>query len=245
MNILNDMLNNESFKNTSAKIKYISIEDLKSNEKNIYEITDIDELAESIAEGGLMQPILITEEDGQVLIHTGHRRVAALRQLFSLGKEVYFLGRHLDGEVPSIKIALSGDIILDKISLMRSNSYRQFTTEQRLEIVKEASQLYQELVERGEKPPGRQREWICALTGISDGTTKNILAEENKSTSGQVAPEKTKVSPADTFSKKIKAFKKFLISTEDVEIADYTLIEEDIDDIIDRLGQLAPNSGNG
>ncbi len=231
MNLLKDMMNNVSLEETKrGKITYINIDELHENENNIYEVSNIEELAENIAEGGLMQPILVTEANDKLIIHTGHRRVAALKTLFHQGISINFLGKTLDFEVPIIRIDNTGDDVQNKISLIRSNSYRQLTTEQRIQIVKEASNLYQELVDRGEKPPGRQREWISSLTGISDGTTKNILAEENKIELGQVAPkEKKQELTAAKILKKVESLKKYL------EEVDWDLIEDTlgIEDIFD------------
>ena len=44
----------------------------------------------------------------------------------------------------------------------------------------EAHRCYTIYCANGDKPEGREREWITAITGISDGTVKDVLAEINK-----------------------------------------------------------------
>ena len=107
------------------------------------------------------------------------------------------MGKQFDFEIPCIVYnTLFENDVDEQISLMRSNSYRHYTKEEREAVVKEAHRLYEQLPE-DKKPSGREREWITNLTGISDGLVKNILASlnqeismnEQKEDAGQIAPD--------------------------------------------------------
>ena len=57
------------------QIEYIDIDLLDGDERNFYQLTDIDELADNIQMCGLQQPIRVRAgEDGRFTIVSGHRR---------------------------------------------------------------------------------------------------------------------------------------------------------------------------
>ena len=64
------------------QIEYIDIGLLDGDERNFYQLTDIDELADNIQMCGLQQPIRVRAgEGGRFTIVSGHRRRAAIAQL--------------------------------------------------------------------------------------------------------------------------------------------------------------------
>lgn len=222
MNILEGMLNESSNQNTNkGKIVYRNISELIPNTNNFYSMNDIEPLAESIKEGGLMQPILIVEKEEGTYIHSGHRRIAAMKLLFEKKDTVKYIGRELDDEVPCIMYEAE-DTLHERISIIRSNSYRNYTSDERVAIVKSAHELWNELIEIKKKPKGREREWITALTGISDGTVKKILAELGL---GQVAPKKAKA--VNEVEEKINFYKKLSAK----------LTEEDLNDFLEECDE--------
>lgn len=193
--VLQKMLNGDSLEDAKkGKIVYLDVDELKPNPLNTASIHEIDELAANINEGGLLQPLIVMRKNNSYVIHSGHRRYEAIKKIFAQGKTIDYVGKQFEYEIPCIVYgSLFKNDVDEQISLMRSNSYRHYTKEERIEVVTEAHKLYEQLSDE-EKPSGREREWITNLTGISDGLVKNILASLNQEiaeedSSGQIAPE--------------------------------------------------------
>lgn len=88
MDVLGEQLAGVADLNTSGpeQIEYIDIGLLDGDERNFYQLTDIDELADNIQMCGLQQPIRVRAgEGGRFTIVSGHRRRAALAQLVEKG----------------------------------------------------------------------------------------------------------------------------------------------------------------
>lgn len=71
---------------TSARgLSHVSVSALHANPDNVRErlgsYDELQELSESIAEIGLLQPIIARENDGRLTVVAGHRRLAAVRML--------------------------------------------------------------------------------------------------------------------------------------------------------------------
>ena len=68
------------------QIQYIDIDLLDSDERNFYQLSDLDDLADNIQLCGLQQPIRVRDgEGGRYTIVSGHRRRAALAKLVDQG----------------------------------------------------------------------------------------------------------------------------------------------------------------
>ena len=74
------------------KVEYIDIENIKRNEKNFYEIVDIEELAEYIKLNGLNHNLVVRKLDnGQFELISGERRYTALCKLVKEGNKTFAL----------------------------------------------------------------------------------------------------------------------------------------------------------
>lgn len=183
-NVVDDMLNVQS-KLSNVRIVYVDLDDLCLNPLNPVpqsqlEDERVNEMIKSIREGGLIQPIVVEERDGKKFIISGNTRFKAVKKINENEETYYFLQRECDGEIPCILKAPSKNETEEVITQLRSNRYRQYTKEERYEIVCKAHECYEMMTSTGQKPKGREREWITTLTGISDGTVKSILAELNQ-----------------------------------------------------------------
>ena len=69
------------------KILNIRIDLIHPRSFNAYPITDIEQLAESIERVGLLQPIILSEKDGEYFIVAGERRFTAFKQLYEKYKD--------------------------------------------------------------------------------------------------------------------------------------------------------------
>lgn len=178
----NGLLNSASLEAAKlGKIIYISIDTLRSNEKNVYEMDDIDMLIENIQEMGLIEPLhAFKSGDGQYILTSGHRRLQAIQKIIESGKTVKYNGKTLDdNEIPVI-LNYPEDELQEREILLSSNAYRTMDKKERRQVILEAHRCYTIHCANGDKPEGREREWITAITGISDGTVKDVLAEINR-----------------------------------------------------------------
>ena len=74
-------------------LKMIDIDDIEPNRNNFYEISEIESLADDIERQGLMNALVVSEDDGRYELISGHRRLAALKSLIADG-------RRRSGKVP-------------------------------------------------------------------------------------------------------------------------------------------------
>ena len=208
------MLNPQSVIDAAkGKVIYVDVNELRNNELNRFEIQDIAELAENIHENGLLEPLQgIKASDGSVVLLSGHRRYAAIMRLLEQGDEVSYAGKVLDRELPVI-LMQENDPLEQRALILSYNAYRTMTKEERKKIILEAHDIYKESCAVGRRPEGREREWITAMTGISDGTVGKVLAELKRKVESERYEEKDSTSDAVTksnedFKKVSKAFRK-------------------------------------
>lgn len=168
-----------------GRITFADISMIHPNPLNKASMSEIESLAENIKSEGLLQPLVvkITKIDGEFeyYIHTGHRRFEAIKKVIAQQGFYKYMGRELKVKVPCIELREDfQDDVDEQVSLMRSNSYRHYDKEERRAVVQQAHDLYEQLAASGRRPVGRERDWICEVTGIGDFTVKSILAELNQ-----------------------------------------------------------------
>ena len=127
------------------------IYDLIPSKGNFYSVEDVQDLKQSIELLGVLQPLLVTEEeeDGKRRIIAGHRRRLAVMQLVDEGKERF-------RRVP-ILIKPKKNAILDRLALIMANRFREKTDWERMTEALETEKLVLELKE-SMNIPGRTRD---------------------------------------------------------------------------------------
>lgn len=161
-----------------AQIEYIDIDLLDSDPDNFYRLSDIPELADSIATIGLQQPILVRDgEDGHVVIVSGHRRAAAIRLLLEDGRADL-------REVPCIRERDDASPALRELRLIYANSAtRQLSSAEISRQAEKVRELLYRLKEEGYEFPGRMRDHVAEACNIS----KSKLARLEKIEKGLAA----------------------------------------------------------
>ena len=140
------------------QIEYIDIGLLDGDERNFYQLTDIDELADNIQMCGLQQPIRVRAgEGGRFTIVSGHRRRAALSQLVKKGLDQF-------RRVPCIRETDDVSPALQELRLIFANSStRKLTSAEIGEQAERVEALLYQLKEDGfEFPEGRMRDVVAA-----------------------------------------------------------------------------------
>lgn len=136
------------------------IYDLISSKGNFYSVEDVQDLKQSIELLGVLQPLLVTEEeeDGKRRIIAGHRRRLAVMQLVDEGKERF-------RRVP-ILIKPKKNAILDRLALIMANRFREKTDWERMTEALETEKLVLELKE-SMNIPGRTRDLLAEIIETS------------------------------------------------------------------------------
>lgn len=136
------------------------IYDLIPSKGNFYSVEDVADLKQSIELLGVLQPLLVTdeEEDGKRRIIAGHRRRLAVMQLVEEGKERF---RY----VP-ILIKPTQNAILDKLALIMANRFREKTDWEKMTEALETEDLVLKLKETT-NIPGRTRDLLAEILDTS------------------------------------------------------------------------------
>lgn len=158
------MLKDVSSLDTGKKqITYLRRESLDADAGNFYEVRDVDALADNISVVGLQQPILVRpgQEAGRYTVVSGHRRLAALAKLAEEDPDKW-------AEVPCIVEADNASPALKQLRLVYANSNtRQLTSAEIGEQAAQVERLLYQLQEEGYEFPGRMRNHVAEVVGVS------------------------------------------------------------------------------
>lgn len=140
---------------------------LKSNAANFYDVSQIDDLVESIREFGIMSPLGISV-DG--VVFSGHRRLAADLRLLDETGDVKF------ENVPCIERKFA-DPLEEKLALIDSNSTARILTPYELmEQAKQYDELLIEAKRKGRTYSGRRRDLIAKKMNLSPAKLGRLSA---------------------------------------------------------------------
>ncbi|MBS6502938.1 MAG: ParB N-terminal domain-containing protein [Clostridium sp.] len=155
------------------KVEYIDIKDIKRNEKNFYEIVNVDELAEDIKMNGLNHNLVVRKlENGKYELISGERRYTALNKLVQEGNNLFAL-------VPC-KVIEANDIDAEIILIQANAQTRELSDLEKLEQVKRLTELYKTKKANGEKIPGKVRELIANDLKLSSTQVSRYERINNK-----------------------------------------------------------------
>lgn len=158
------MLKDVSSLDTGKKqITYLRRENLDADAGNFYAVRDVDALADNISVVGLQQPILVRpgQKAGRYTVVSGHRRLAALAKLAEEDPDKW-------AEVPCIVEADSASPALQQLQLIYANSdTRQKNAFEIGEEAAQVEQLFYQLQEEGYEFPGRMRDHVAEVVGVS------------------------------------------------------------------------------
>ncbi len=153
------------------RITIADIYDLIPSKDNFYQVEDVQDLKQSIELLGILQPLLVTEEEeGKWRILAGHRRRLAVMQLVEEGKEHF-------QQVPII-IKSTRNMILDRLSLIMANRFREKTDWEKMTESLETERLVLEL--KGQMDiPGRTRDLLAEMLETSPAQLGRYKAIHN------------------------------------------------------------------
>lgn len=145
------------------EVALIPLEKIISSKKNKYGIRDVEELAESIREIGLLHNLVVRKclESDQYELISGERRYWALKQLRDSGE--------MKWECAPCKVE-SGqtDVFVELQLLMANLQVRELTDYEKVYQAQRAKELLLELKKQGHSFQGRTRENVACMLGVSN-----------------------------------------------------------------------------
>ena len=164
------------------QITYVPYVNLIPDKDNGYSMDGVPELARNIEIAGLLQPLRVVplpDSPGVYRISAGHRRHMAIGIINKSGSHQF------DAGVPCI--IDQGDIpqAMQELRLLLANAdNRKLTPADEAQQVARVSDCLRRLEAQGYKLPGRHREWISKLVGMSktkiarlEAITRNLIPE--------------------------------------------------------------------
>lgn len=154
------------------QITYLPRDRIDSDEKNFYQLSDLEGLADNISVVGLQQPIRVRPSaDGRYTIISGHRRRAAIDLLAADDPDRW-------AEIPCIIAQPQASPALTQLALIYGNANTRTKTD--AELAEEAEQvkalLYRLKEEEGFQFPGRMRDHVAEIVGASKSKLSRLAA---------------------------------------------------------------------
>ena len=163
--------------NTEPQLQYIDIDQLDANEANFYavDVSKLDTLADSIAMGGLQQPLVVTPgQDGRYTVISGHRRRAAIRKLVEEDS------REDLRRVPCLVRVYQTKALAELQLIMANSTARVLTSAEVMHQAKRMEDLLYQLKEEGYSFPGRMRAQVAEACQVSESKLARLKVIRDK-----------------------------------------------------------------
>lgn len=147
----------------ATAISFIPRERLRQNEKNFYATSNIDELADSIALNGIIEPIIVRpvrDGSGDYRIISGHRRFLAICELAKAEPERW-------DRVPAIIREPTSDVLEELLLIEANRATRVMSSADTMRQAERYRELLAELKRQGVEIPGRLRDAVAEAMQIS------------------------------------------------------------------------------
>ncbi|HNX99600.1 MAG TPA: ParB/RepB/Spo0J family partition protein [Oscillospiraceae bacterium] len=157
---------------TSGGVAALPAEQIHANDKNFYDVSNVDTLLDAILLDGLQSPLVVNQRgEGDYVIISGHRRFKALQQILAAGDKIpdgkLFAADINAGRIPCFVNHYSSDLEAE-LALIRANSDTRVLTS--AEISKQAERvelLLYGLKEQGYSFPGKMRDYVAECCKVS------------------------------------------------------------------------------
>ena len=145
------------------ELRYIPYANIIPDKNNGYSMDGLEELARSIEIVGLQQPLRVRQlADNSVGIISGHRRHAAIGLLIDRGSKAF------DAGIPCIVESGAASAALRELQLLLGNAdNRKLTAADEALQAERISDCLRRLEDEGYQFPGRHRDWVAKLSGMS------------------------------------------------------------------------------
>lgn len=151
----------------SGTLCLVPLDDLLPNPKNPYPLLDEDamlKLMDSIEDAGLLEPVsAYPMGDGKYMLVSGHNRREAYRRLRAERDD----GSFCWDKMPCVIAEAPDSAAKERIILVEANRQRVKSPKILTMEMETIGDAYYELVQTGQKPPGRKRDWIAKQMDIT------------------------------------------------------------------------------
>ena len=151
----------------SGTLCMIPVDDLLPNPKNPYPLLDEEamlKLMDSIEDAGLLEPVsAYPMGDGKYMLVSGHNRREAYRRLRAERDD----GSFCWDKMPCVIAEAPDSAAKERIILVEANRQRVKSPKILTMEMETIGDAYYELVQAGQKPPGRKRDWIAKQMDIT------------------------------------------------------------------------------
>ena len=145
----------------STKVLDLPIGDVSANPLNFYDVSNVDELVNSISLNGLLEPVIVKPKDGGGYeLISGHRRFKAFQQLHEEDAEKW-------AAIPAIVREPKNEIVEELMLIEANRATRVLSSADTLKQAERYKALLVELKEQGTEIPGRLRDVVAEAMNIS------------------------------------------------------------------------------
>ncbi len=161
---LSEVLKDVSGPDTGKQqIRYIPLDQIDPDPDNFYSLDGLNELAGSIEMLGLQQPLLVRPaKDGRFVVISGHRRRAALMLIRDGGSQQF-----ADGIPCIVDYSEASDALRELKLIMANSDTRKMSSADQNTQAERIEDLLRQLEDEGFEFPGRLRDWVAKLSGMS------------------------------------------------------------------------------
>ncbi len=133
--------------------RQIPLVDIDPNDKNFFEVDDVQDLMESIEVHGVLQPLVVVQHGQGYRLLAGHRRLKALQQLHEADK--------MDkrwATAPCVVLPPMSDAMEQMVLIQTNTTARQLSYVEKMEASVRLKKILVKLKSEGVKLPGRLRD---------------------------------------------------------------------------------------
>lgn len=131
----------------------IPLVDIDPNDKNFFDVSDVQDLMESIEVHGVLQPLVVVEHGQGYRLLAGHRRLKALQQLHEADK--------MDkrwATAPCVVLPPMSDAMEQMVLIQTNTTARQLSYVEKMEAAVRLKKILVKLKDEGVKLPGKLRD---------------------------------------------------------------------------------------
>ena len=137
----------------TGEIRQISLNEICQNEKNFFEVEDVQDLMEAIQVHGVLQPLVVVEAGEHFRLLAGHRRLKALQQLHNADmKDPRWL------VAPCVVLPPMSEAMEQMVLIQTNTTARQLSYVEKMEAAVRLKKILVKLKDEGVKLPGKLRD---------------------------------------------------------------------------------------
>lgn len=156
----------------------LDVYDLIPSKDNFYSTENVEDLKQSIALVGVLQPLLVRRDGDKYRIKAGHRRRLACMALADEGQEQFRFVPCVIRQEATEQPGGSVNAILDRLTLIFANGFREKTDWEKMEESLQTEALVLEL-RKEVSLEGRTRSILAKFTGITEAQLGRYKAIKN------------------------------------------------------------------